>query len=76
MDNKTNVDEIDAESLKKRKELDGIIEERYKKPATDPNYINRLKFKSKDDLEIFNMLPLSEFEKEQLIYELYPEYKK
>lgn len=66
----------DLESERKREELDNIILERYKKPATDPDYINRLKFKSKEDSEIFNMLPLSDFEKEQMIYELYPQYKK
>lgn len=70
------MDEKEIEKLEKtKKEMDKVMEERILKKPNCKNYMEKLKFKSSEDLEAFNMLPISEYEKEQMILELYPEYK-
>lgn len=52
------------------------LEKVYKRCMEEPinkNYQDVLRFVSKQDKEVFNLLPLSNAEKEQLIIELYPD---
>lgn len=69
-ENKNQNSEIqDIEMEKKFEELKRVIEE-YNKPA-ETNLLNDLKFKTEECKYLFDKLPLSDYEKEQMIIELY-----
>jgi hypothetical protein len=61
--------EYDEETLKRLHEIEELIDES-NKPA-ETNLLENLKFKKKEDKFVFNRLPLSDWEKEQLIKEIY-----
>jgi len=68
MEEKTTV-EVDV------KGHENLVERLAKKPLCQ-TFETRLVFKNDDQRQAFDMLPLSRYEKEQLIYEIYPEYKR
>ena len=58
-------DEIDDDMKKRVKDMDEIIEE-YKKPAKT-NILKKIKFENAQDEYVFNSLPLSDKQKEELL---------
>ena len=63
------VEELDAETLKRLKEIDEIVEE-WKRPATS-NLLNLIKFKNDNEKMLFDRLPLSDYDKEQMLIDIY-----
>ena len=68
-DVKATDDKLDKETLKRLKEIDDIINE-WKRPA-ETNILNLIKFKNKEEKVLFDRLPLSDYDKEQMIKEIY-----
>jgi hypothetical protein len=65
-----------AEEIERKcKEMNDIVAESTKKSKYD-NFIKYVRFDSDVDRHIFERLPLSDMAKEELILEMYPEYKK
>jgi len=59
------------ECAKKANEVDKLLEEANKKAET--NLLDLLKFKTKTDKEVFDRLPLSDYEKEKMMIDILKE---